>query len=113
MRTSPIRSSTKFAPPSSRWLYAWQWKGSAILLDPVALLILLVLVLYCTPGNAVGAIFLTILLFGGVEGLLVDFLGSLGKVVLDAVWQLRYLLVRHRTPPSSGPRPLHSSIPLE
>jgi hypothetical protein len=34
----------------------------------------------------------------GVEDLLVDFLGSLGQVVLDAVWQLRYLLVRHLTP---------------
>src|SRR5215212_3878075 len=98
MRTSPKRSSPKFAPPSSRWHYAWRWKGSAILLDPVALLVLLVLVLNCAPGNAVGAIFLAVLLFGGVEGLLVDLLGSLGKVVLDAVWQLRYLLVRHRTP---------------
>src|SRR5215208_7112913 len=98
MRTSPIRSSTKFAPPSSRWLYAWRWNGSAILLDPVALLILLVLVLYCTPGNAVGAVLLAALLLCGVEGLLVDLLRVLGKVVLDAVWQLRYLLVRHRTP---------------
>src|SRR5215216_4992357 len=98
MRTSPKRSSTKFAPPSSRWHYAWRWKGSAVLLDPVALLILLVLVLNCAPGYAVGAIFLTVLLFGGVEGFLVDLLGSLGKVVLDTLWQLRYLLVRHRTP---------------
>src|SRR5215208_7852176 len=98
MRTSPIRSSTKFAPPSSRWLYAWRWKGSAILLDPVALLILLVLVLNCAPGNAVGAILLAVLLFCGVEGLLVDLLSVLGQVVLDAVWQLRDLLVRHSTP---------------
>src|SRR5215208_6374630 len=98
MRTSPIRSSTKFAPPSSRWLYAWRWKGSAVLLDPVAFLILLILVLNCAPGNAVGAVLLAVLLFCGVEGLLVDLLGVLGQVVLDALWQLRYLLVRHCTP---------------
>src|SRR5215211_3530205 len=102
MRTSPKRSSTKFAPPSSRWHYAWRWKGSAVLLDPVAFLILLILVLNCAPGNTVGAIFLTVLLFGGVEGLLVDLLGSLGKVVLDVVRKLCDLLVGHRVPLGSG-----------
>jgi hypothetical protein len=70
----------------------------AILLDPVALIVLLVLVLDGAPSHAVGAVLLTVLIFGGVEGLLVDLLGSLGEVVLDAVWQLRYLLVRYRTP---------------
>src|SRR5215212_2748773 len=98
LRTSPFGDSEKFAPPSSRRHYAWCWQGSAILLDPVAFLILLVLVLNCAPGHAVGAIFLTVLLLGGVEGLLIDLLGVLWQVVLDALWQLRDLLVRHRTP---------------
>jgi hypothetical protein len=71
---------------------------SAILLDPVALLILLVLVLYGAPGYAVGAVLFSVLILCGVEGLLVDLLGSLGQVVLDVVRQLGYLLVRYRTP---------------
>src|SRR5215203_1822686 len=69
--------------------------GSLLFLYPVALVVLLVLVLHGTPGNAVGAIFLTILILCGVEGLLVDLLGVLGQVVLDAVWQLSDLLVGH------------------
>src|SRR5215203_5353524 len=68
----------------------------AILLDPVALLVLLVLLLHGAPGNAVGAVLLAVLILCGVEGLLVDLLGSLGQVVLDAVWQLSDLLVGHR-----------------
>ena len=45
-----------------------------------------------------GAVLLAVLILCGVEGLLVDLLGSLGQLVLDAVWQLRYPLVRYRTP---------------
>src|SRR5919112_169556 len=67
----------------------------AILLDPVALLVLLVLVLNCAPGDAMGAVFFTVLILGGVEGLLVDLLSVLGKVVLDVVRKLRDLLVGH------------------
>src|SRR5918995_3698721 len=67
----------------------------AILLDPVALLVLLVLVLYRAPGDPMGAILLPVLILGGVEGLLVDLLGSLGQVVLNVVRKLRDLLVGH------------------
>jgi hypothetical protein len=55
---------------------------SAILLDPVALLML---VLYGATGYAVGAVLFSVLILCGVEGLLVDLLCSLGQVVLDAV----------------------------
>jgi hypothetical protein len=54
---------------------------SAILLNPVALLVLLVLLLHGAPGDAVGAVLLAVLLLGGVEGLLVDLLG-LGRLFL-------------------------------
>jgi len=57
----------------------------AILLDPVTLLVLLVLVLNCAPSYTVGAVLLPVLILRGVEGPLVDLLGSLGQVVLDAV----------------------------
>src|SRR5215207_2185155 len=67
----------------------------AILLDPVALIVLLVLVLYGAPGDAVGAILLIVLILCRVEGLLVDLLGSLGEVVLDVVRQLGDLFVGH------------------
>src|SRR5215203_934510 len=67
----------------------------AILLYPVALLVLLVFLLYGAPGYAVGAILLTVLLFCGVEGLLVDLLGVLWQVVLDVVRKLGDLLVGH------------------
>src|SRR5215208_3060311 len=71
------------------------WNGSAILLDPVALLVFLVLVLHSAPGYPMGAALLPILILGGVEGLLVDLLGVFGQVVLDVVRKLRYLLVGH------------------
>src|ERR671921_2661289 len=67
----------------------------AILLDPVALLVLLVLVLYRAPGDTVGAVLLAVLILCGVESLLVDLLGVLGQVVLDVVRKLSNLLVRH------------------
>jgi hypothetical protein len=72
---------------SQRWL--------AILGDPVALVVLLVLLLNSAPSDAVGAALLAVLVLGGVEGLLVDLLGVLGQVVLHAVRQLRDLLVGH------------------
>jgi hypothetical protein len=51
----------------------------AILLDPVALLVLLVLVLYGAPSDAMGAVLFSILILCGVERLLVDLcLGMLG-----------------------------------
>src|SRR5918995_2562897 len=74
---------------------------SAILLDPVAFIIFLVLLLYGAPGDAVSAIFLTVLIFGGVEGLFVDLLGVPWQVVLHVVRQLRYLLVGHPAPCAS------------
>src|SRR5215213_6116239 len=67
----------------------------AILLDPVALVVLLVFVLHGAPGDPVGAVLLPVLLLCGVEGLLVDLLCVLGQVVLDVVRQLRDLLVGH------------------
>jgi hypothetical protein len=69
--------------------------GSLLFLYPVALVVLLVLVLHGAPGDPVGAIFLTVLLLGGVEGLLVDLLGVLWQIVLDVVRKLRDLLVGH------------------
>src|SRR5215213_5776810 len=57
----------------------------AILLDPVALIVLLVFVLHGAPGYAMGAILLSVLILCRVEGLLVDLLGSLGQVVLDII----------------------------
>jgi len=55
-------------------------------LDPVALVVLLVFLLYGTPGHSVGTVLFSILILCGVEGLLVDLLGVLGQVVLNAVW---------------------------
>ena len=78
--------------------YRFRERVLAILLDPIALIVLLVLVLYRAPGDAMGAVLLAVLILCGVEGLLVDLLGSLGQVVLDVVRQLGYLLVRYRTP---------------
>jgi hypothetical protein len=57
----------------------------AILLDPVAFLVLLVFLLYGASGGAVGAVLLTVLSLCGVERLLVDLLGVLGQVVLHVV----------------------------
>src|SRR5215203_6366713 len=75
--------------------YRFRERVLAILLDPIALLVLLVLVFYRAPGDAVGAVLLAVLILRGVEGLLVDLLGSLGQVVLDVVRKLGDLLVRH------------------
>jgi hypothetical protein len=75
----------------------------AILLDPVALLVLLVLVLYGAPGDAVGAILLAVLILRGVERLLVDLLGVLGQVVLDVVRKLGDLLVGYLSSLGSSP----------
>src|SRR5215203_2069221 len=69
--------------------------GSLLFLYPVALLVLLVLVLHGAPSDAVGAVFFTVLILCGVEGLLVDLLGVLGQIVLDVVRKLRDLLVGH------------------
>jgi hypothetical protein len=69
--------------------------GSLLFLYPVALVVLFILVLHCAPGDAVGAVFFTVLLLGGVEGLLVDLLGMLWQIVLDVVRKLRDLLVGH------------------
>ena len=52
----------------------------AVLLDPVALLVLLVLLFHGAPGDAVGAVLLPILILCGVESLLVDLLGPLGRL---------------------------------
>src|SRR5215216_3934162 len=82
--------------------YRFRERVLAILLDPIALLVLLVLVLYRAPGDAMGAVLLSVLLIRGVEGLLVDLLGSLGQVVLDIVRKLGDLLVGHRVLLSSG-----------
>ncbi len=40
-----------------------------------------------------GAVFFTVLILSGVEGLLVDLLGVLWQIVLDVVRKLRDLLV--------------------
>src|SRR5215208_6146061 len=85
---------------------------SAILLDPVALLVLLVFVLYGAPGYPMGAILLAVLILCGVEGLLVDFLGVLGQVVLDVVRKLRDLLVGHRVLLGSSAISLSGGTPL-
>ena len=66
--------------------------------DPVAVLILLVLLLYGAPGDAVGAILFSVLLLCGVKCLFVDLLGVLGKIILYTIWQLRDLLVGHLAP---------------
>ena len=79
-------------------------RTSVLLLDPVALVVLLVLLLHGTPGDAVGAALLAVLLLGRVECFFVDLLGVFGKVVLRAVGKLRDLLVRHRSPFSGSPR---------
>jgi hypothetical protein len=50
-------------------------RGLALLLDPVALVVLLVLILHGAPGYPVSAALLPVVLLGGVEGLLVDLLG--------------------------------------
>src|SRR5215211_6526987 len=57
----------------------------AILLNPVALLLLLVFVLHGAPGHTVGAVLFSVLILRGVEGLLVDLLGVLGQIVLDVI----------------------------
>ena len=57
-------------------------RGSALLLDPVALVVLLVLILHGAPGYPVSAALLPVVLLGGIERLLVDLLGVLGQVVL-------------------------------
>src|SRR3712207_911593 len=71
-------------------------RGITLFGDPVALVVLLVLVLDGAPRHAVGAVLLAVLFFGGAERLLVDLLRVLGQVVLHAVRQLRDHLVRHR-----------------
>src|SRR5829696_7591371 len=76
--------------------------GSLLFLYPVALLVLLILVLYRAPGYPVGAVLLAVLILCGVEGLLVDLLGSLGQVVLDVVRKLCDLLVGNRVLLGSG-----------
>ncbi len=58
----------------------------ALLRDPVALVVLLVLLLDGAPGDAVGAIFFPVLVLRGFEGLFVDLLRVLGEVVLHTVW---------------------------
>jgi len=70
--------------------------GSLLFLYPFALVVLLVLVLHGAPSDAVGAVLLAVLILCGVEGLLVNLLGSLGQVILDAVRKLGDLLVGHR-----------------
>src|SRR5215208_6654059 len=82
--------------------YRFRERVLAILLDPIALIVLLVLVLYRAPGDAVGAVLLAVLILCGVERLLVGLLGSLGQVVLDVVRKLCDLLVGHRVLLSSG-----------
>jgi hypothetical protein len=57
----------------------------AILLDPVALLVLLVYLLYGAPGDAMGPILFSVLILRGVEGIFVDLLGVFGQVVLDVI----------------------------
>src|SRR5215212_10339460 len=79
--------------------YRFRERVLAILLDPVALIVLLVLVLYRAPGDTVGAVLFSVLILCGVEGLLVDLLGVLGEVVLHVVRKLRDLLVGHLGPP--------------
>jgi hypothetical protein len=69
-----------------------------ILLDPVALLVLLVFLLYGAPGDPIGAILLAVLILCGVEGLLVDLLGVFGEVVLYTIRKLSDLLVGHLDP---------------
>src|SRR5215207_3264227 len=69
--------------------------GSLLFLYPVALVVLFILVLHSAPGDAVGAVFFTVLILSGVEGFLVDLLGVLWQIVLDVVRKLRDLLVGH------------------
>src|SRR5215208_3597508 len=84
----------------------------AILLDPVALIVLLVLVLYSAPGDAMCAVLFSVLILCGVEGLLVDLLGVLGQVVLHVVRKLCDLLVGHRVLLGSGAISLSGGTPL-
>jgi hypothetical protein len=63
--------------------------------DPLAVLVLLVLVLDGTSGYPVGAALLPVLLFGRVEGFLVDLLRVFGQIVLHAIRQFVDLPVRH------------------
>src|SRR5215217_6559435 len=67
----------------------------SVLLEPVALVILLVLVLDSAPGDAVGAFLLAVLVLGGVVGRAVDLLRVLGEVVPHAVRQIAQVFVRH------------------
>jgi hypothetical protein len=83
----------------------------AVLRNPVTLVVLLVLVLDGAPGDAVGAVLLTVLILCGVERLLVDLLGVLGQVVLHTIWQLRDLVVWHPCY-SFGSRPRLKRFPL-
>src|SRR5215210_708172 len=94
------KSRSPHARDSGR--YRFRERVLAILLDPIALIVLLVLVLYRAPGDAMGAVLLSVLILSGVEGLLVDLLCVLGKVVLDVVRKLCDLLVGHRVLLSSG-----------
>src|SRR4028118_886883 len=83
-RASPNFRRRPIGPLPRAWRYL-------LLLHPVALVVLLVLVLDRAPGRGVGATLLPVLVFRGVEGLLVDLLGVLGQVCLDVVRQLRDL----------------------
>src|SRR5215212_3135809 len=78
--------------------YRFRERVLAILLDPIALVVLFVFLLYGAPGDAVGAVLLPVLILCGVEGLLVDLLGVLGQVVLHVIRKLSDLLVGHRSP---------------
>ena len=60
--------------------------ASAILLDPVALLVLLVFLLHGASSDTVGAVLLAVLILCGVERLLVDLLCVLGQVVFHVIW---------------------------
>src|SRR5829696_5559760 len=94
--------------------YRFRERVLAILLDPVALLVLLVLVLYSAPGDAMCAVLFSVLILCGVEGLLVlvDLLGVLGQVVLHVVRKLCDLLVGHRVLLGSGAISLSGGTPL-
>jgi hypothetical protein len=70
-------------------------RRSILLLDPAALVVLLVLVLDGAPGDAVGAFLLAVVIPGGVVGRAVDLLRVLGKLVPHAVRLIAQILVRH------------------
>src|SRR4028119_728458 len=96
MRPSAGREVSRGRRPSRRSSAGAQApEACGLLLDPVALVVLLVLLLHGAPSRGVGAALLAVLIFGGVEGLLVDLLGVLWQVVLHVVRQLRDPLVGH------------------